>query len=395
MSLNTANAALDILLLAVFIIGICYPVIAVFSFARHREKKSEYKIYRFAVCIAAHNEQAVMARLIKSIRACVYPRENICIFVAADGCNDMTAEIAQSCGAAVLRRHSDGNKGSALCDLFDFVDKSGYDYDCVVVFDADNTVDEYFFAELSDKLSQGYDAVQGYIDSQNPNRSWVSNAYSVWYWVLNRTMQMGFDRLGFGCRLDGTGFAVKREVLKRIPFRTKTLAEDREYTCYLALGGVKVRYAERAVVYDEKPISFKTSAGQRKRWARGVVQVQKKLSSKLIKEHKTAAFCALWYEPLAVLSYNIILCAALLQKNGIFGGLAGKTAAFIYLTGGIIVSVIALIKDKKFSKEIVYNLFGLLMYILSWLPIGIIGMISKGGWYHTKHGDAKSEASRI
>lgn len=69
MGLNAARAFLDILLLAVFIIGICYLMTAVFSFAAHRDKKSKYGIYRFAVLIAAHNEQAVIARLIKSIRA--------------------------------------------------------------------------------------------------------------------------------------------------------------------------------------------------------------------------------------------------------------------------------------------------------------------------------------
>lgn len=387
MGLNAARAFLDILLLAVFIIGICYLMTAVFSFAAHRDKKSEYGIYQFAVLIAAHNEQAVIARLIKSIRACDYPRENIRIFVAADGCTDMTAEIAERCGARVLRRNSSGNKGAALYDLFNFVDKSGFVYDCAVVFDADNTVDEHFFIEIGDRLSQGFDAVQGYIDSQNPNRSWVSNAYSVWNWVLNRTMQTGFDRLGFGCRLDGTGFAVKKEVLNRIPFKTVTLAEDREYTCMLTLGDVKVSYAERAVVYDEKPIRFKTSAGQRKRWAKGVFDVQKMFSLKLIKARKIAAFSALWYEPFAVLAYNVVLLAVL-TNTGIFGSLAGKAAALVYLFCGIIVSYAALIKDKKFSKEVVYNLFGLLIYILSWLPLGIAGMLSNGGWYHTKHGDA-------
>ena len=30
--------------------------------------------------------------------------------------------------------------------------------------DADNTVDEHFFIEIGDRLSQGFDAVQGYID---------------------------------------------------------------------------------------------------------------------------------------------------------------------------------------------------------------------------------------
>ncbi len=394
MSFNTAGAVWDILLISVFIIGICYPTIAVFSFASKRKRRREFKVYRFAVCIAAHNEQAVIGRLIKSIRLCRYPQENIRIFVVADDCTDLTAEIAKACGASVLIRRSCGNKGAALHNLFEFIDKSGYEYDCAAVFDADNTVDEYFFNEIADKLSQGCDVIQGYIDSRNPNQSWVSNAYSVWYWVLNRTMQMGFDRLGFGCRLDGTGFVLRREVLERVPWNTTTLAEDREYTCELAAENIKVDYAEKAVVFDEKPTTFKVSAGQRKRWAKGVFQVQKRYSLKLLRKRKIAAFFALWYEPSAVLSYNIVLLSLIGCKGGAFCSYIGRTAAYVYLSGGIIISLFALLKDKKFSKEVVYNLFGLLIYILSWLPIGIMGMMSKGGWYHTKHGDAK-DASRI
>ena len=59
------------------------------------------KSNRFAVLIAARNEEAVIAQLIESIRAQDYPAELVDVFVAADNCTDRTAAVAAAAGAEV------------------------------------------------------------------------------------------------------------------------------------------------------------------------------------------------------------------------------------------------------------------------------------------------------
>ena len=51
--------------------------------------------HRFAVLIAARNEQEVIGNLIDSIKAQDYPEKLIKIFVVADNCTDATARVAR------------------------------------------------------------------------------------------------------------------------------------------------------------------------------------------------------------------------------------------------------------------------------------------------------------
>ena len=56
--------------------------------------------HRYAFFIAAHNEEAVIANLVRSIRDQDYPAELIDIFVVADACTDDTARVAREAGAS-------------------------------------------------------------------------------------------------------------------------------------------------------------------------------------------------------------------------------------------------------------------------------------------------------
>lgn len=381
------SAAVDVFLTVTMLFGMYYLATAFFSLITVNRPIPKHRNYKFAVAIPAHNEERVICRLIQSIHACEYPQDCIEIFIAADECSDRTAVLGEKYGAHILRRDNATCKGDALGELFQFIENSGFDYDYVTVFDADNTVGKYFFSEMADKLSVGHRAVQGYVDSSNANASWVAHAHSVWYWITNCTMQTGMERLSLGCRLDGTGFALERSLLQEIPWKTTTMAEDREYTCMLAESGVKVAYCESAVVYDEKPVTFSDSVGQRRRWSKGASDVQGKFSLRLLKKLKFNAFMGLWYEVFSFLSYNITLFSMLLGIGTIWQTAVGRATGYFYLIANIIVIAAALIKDKKLDKKIMLNLFGFILYMVSWLPIGFFALFGMNrGWYHTEHG---------
>ena len=55
--------------------------------------------------------------------------------------------------------------------------------------------------------------------------------------------------------------------------------------------------------------------------------------------------------------------------------------------GMIFSSFAALVQDKKYDSKIILNTIGFLIYIFSWVPIGIYGVFRhrKKEWYHTKH----------
>ena len=71
------------------------------------------KLHRYAFFIAAHNEEAVIANLVRSIKDQDYPAELVDIFVVADACTDATAERAREAGAIVYERNDLARKGKS------------------------------------------------------------------------------------------------------------------------------------------------------------------------------------------------------------------------------------------------------------------------------------------
>ena len=335
--------------------------------------------------IPAYNEARVLPDLLKSIKEADYPWELIRVTVIADACSDNTKDIAESFGAKVIVRPISSGKGDALSEVLSM--PNNIDSDCVAVFDADNVIDSRFFHEINERFSAGEVAVQGYIDSKNPYSSWVSNAHSIWYWITNRTVQTGRAKLSMGARLGGTGFALKREILEKIKWRTTTVAEDAEYTYMLAERGIKVDFCETAVVYDEKPELFSDSIRQRKRWAKGVGEVQGEYTLKLLKNFRINALLGLWSDTLYPLSFAILLFTAVFRLGGIGKTDLGLLCIWLCVLANILTAVLALGLDKKMSLRVFSNTIGFLIYIISWVPVGITGILSRNNaWLHTKHG---------
>ncbi len=114
------------------------------------------------------------------------------------------------------------------------------------------------------KLLKGYKVVQGYIDSKNPDDSWITESYSISFWTVNRLFQLGRANLGLSNQIGGTGFCIETTILKELGWGVTCLADDLEFTSKLVLNGHKVGWAHNAIVYDEKPLTLKQSWNQRK-----------------------------------------------------------------------------------------------------------------------------------
>ena len=99
-----ASIALAGLTLAALVLAALTGYLLILSVAavlRRRVEELSYAeapVRRFAILIPAHNEAALIGRLLESLRALDYPRELVEICVVADNCTDATAEIARSAG---------------------------------------------------------------------------------------------------------------------------------------------------------------------------------------------------------------------------------------------------------------------------------------------------------
>ena len=267
--------------------------ISLCSLIKFKEKPLiKNKKHKFMAIIPAHNEAAVVANLVESLKNQNYDKDLYDIYVIADNCTDNTAQIAKEAGAIVYKRFDEAHKtkGYALNWFLQQKIEENADYDAFLVFDADNIVDENFISVMNKKLCQGETVVQGYKDIKNPTESWISAGYAFFYWTMHRFYHLARYNIGLSPLLNGTGFMVKFDLIKDTGWDTKTLTEDIEFSLKQIIKGQKLGWATDAIVYDEQPEKFKVSWKQRSRWTVGHIQCTKNYTldlAKAVKENKT------------------------------------------------------------------------------------------------------------
>ncbi|HHW47548.1 MAG TPA: glycosyltransferase family 2 protein [Clostridiaceae bacterium] len=387
----------------VFIAGCYFFSISLFGWIKRKENSAEQypPKKRFALIVAAHNEEIVIPHIIDSLFRQNYPRELYDVFVIADNCSDRTAEIAEKHGAIVyIRQNSEERgKGYALEWMFEKIFNMEKKYDAVSIFDADNLVSSNFLLEMNKQLCKGHKVVQGYIDSKNPFDSWITCSYSIAFWLSNRIFQLPRYYLGLSCGLSGTGFCIDIELLKEIGWGATCLTEDLEFTMKLALNGKKVAWAHNAVVYDEKPLTLKQSWNQRKRWMQGhadcASRYLKPLFSKAFKEGDLVAFdCAVYlFQPIRFVLIGIITIMMWIQT--VYPESPFYTLRFIFPESIWYIFVILqffygpfiILIEKKFNLKVILGFIVYPIYCLTWVPITIQGFLSKDNknWFHTVH----------
>lgn len=393
----------QIIQVTMFAAGCYFFGISVFGWIKRRE--DTFMSYppekKFALIIAAHNEELVIAHVIDSLSKQNYPRELFDIFVVADNCTDKTAKIAQHKGAIVYERSDNQKrgKGFALEWMFDRIFSLGKDYDAISVFDADNLVSANYLYEMNRQLLKGHKVVQGYIDSKNPMDSWITCSYSIAFWLANRVFQLPRYYLGLSCGLCGTGFCVDVDTLKKIGWGATCLTEDLEFTMKLVLNGMKVAWAHNAVVYDEKPLTLKQSWNQRKRWMQGHADCAGRflvpLFKKAFKEHDLIAFdCAVYlFQPIRLIFIGLItvmMWIQLVYPNSPFFSLKYVFPVEVWNVFVILqffYGPIIILAEKKFNYKVFLGFLIYPFYCLTWVPITIEGFMSKNNknWDHTSH----------
>ncbi len=343
------------------------------------------KDHKFMAIIPAHNEEAVVANLIESLKNQNYNKQLYDIYVIADNCTDNTAKVAKKAGAIVYERFDETKKtkGYALNWFLQQKIKVNADYDAFFVFDADNIVDENYIKNKNKKLCQGEDVVQGYRDIKNPTDSWISAGYAIFYWTMHRFYHLARYNLGLSPLLNGTGFMVKFDIIKPNGWDTETLTEDIEFSLKRIVKGKRLGWATDAIVYDEQPVGFKQSWSQRSRWTVGHIQCIQKYTKQLAiatKENKTMMnFDGLLYIvgsipmfilTLILLATNFVMYAGegITQTDLIINILRYLIPTFIF---PIATGVLIMILDKRPIRPMLKGLLYYPLFLGSWILINL------------------------
>ena len=307
----------DFIELSLFLVGMYYVAVGVFSlFGRCEADEPDIEPLSFAVIIPAHNEERVIARAVSSILNADYPKEKINVYVIADNCTDNTAYIAERLRVNVIRKTAaSSGKSAALQAAARHILNSGDVPECITVIDADNLVDSGYFRAMN-RAVRRYSVVQGRIEAKNPEQNWLTAAYSVWGALETRLGRLAPHNIGLNVKLSGTGYCARSEVFRELMTLGECLAEDIEYTAYLALAGVRTGFANSAVVYDEKPAKLSSSLRQRVRWARGIVDAQGRYGLKLLMRVKITDFLSLYGDFLGVFTYAVFCVISIFATAG-------------------------------------------------------------------------------
>lgn len=380
-------------------------------FLRRKEIHKPEKLHRYAVLIAARNEETVIPHLLDSIRAQDYPAEFIDIYVVADNCTDRTAEVAANHGARVFPRFNQRQvgKGYAISFLLDQIQGNvGLDcYDAFLIFDADNLLEPNYITHINKTVSDGFEAFCGYRNTKNFGTNWLSGGYGLWYLHdsthLNRSRMM----IGTTCTVNGTGFGFRRELLERMGgWNFHTLTEDIEFNTWCASHGVRIGYCHDAICYDEQPESMAVSWRQRTRWTQGGLQVSVKYAKDLFlglfKGLRTSYACletltlSLWGYGMTTLSFGLTLLLTFLAERWL-----GLGQAIVFSLVGSYFSLLAIglltlaTEWKRIhatKRQKIKAAFGFPLFMLTFLPISLTALFRKFQWHPVEHKVAISTA---
>lgn len=352
---------------------------------------------RFAVVVAARNEEAVIGELIESVHNQNYPKELCDVFVIPNNCTDDTAGAAWRSGARLLAcQEAVYSKGDALRQGFRQLLGR---YDAYCIFDADNLIDPDFLSRMNDAVADGALAAKGRHIAMNPYDSWVAGCYELYFENFDLLYNRPRAALGLSAKLAGTGFMVTDKLLQQLGgWNTVTIAEDAEFAAQCAMSGVQVRYVPEAVCYDEEPTTFRASLRQRQRWSSGVLSVAGRYLPDLLRQRPTwlrldfTVFISMIYVQLLAL---LPVCYRLsdLTPQGALTLLTGSLVSFWLGLMAMALFLCAAAKrdmGKMWKTILLYPLF-----TASWYPLHIISVLVRPqAWKPIAHTGSRQKALR-
>ncbi|MBL8863601.1 MAG: glycosyltransferase [Planctomycetes bacterium] len=288
------------------------------------------------VQLPIYNERTVAARLIRAAGQLEYPRDRLEIQVLDDstdetrGIVDEEVERLRERGlaACVVRRPDrQGYKAGAL----DHGMRSARGH-LLAVFDADFEPGSDFLLRLVPRFADArVGMVQARWGHSNRDESLLTRAESALldgHFVIEHTVR---HQSGVFFNFNGTAGIWRRETIEAAGgWEHDTLTEDLDLSYRAQLAGWKFVYAPQVVAPAEVPPDIAAFKSQQHRWAKGSVQVCKKLGWRILVSRESLA---VKLEALAHLTGNVgypaVLLLALLLP--LAGGLRSMLPDWVYL----------------------------------------------------------------
>jgi biofilm PGA synthesis N-glycosyltransferase PgaC len=222
-----------------------------------------------AAVVPAHDEELLVERAIQSLLAQDHP---VAIHVVSDGSTDATVAIArryEAHGVTVHELTANAGKSAALQHVLDRIDTDLY-----LVVDADTICEpeavRHIVAQFADPR---VGAVTGHARVGNvcsPLTAMQAMEYSVIVGLAKRAEQFW----GGLYTVSGAAACFRTSALRGVGgWSVATATEDIEVSWRLQRAGWLLAYDPRALFFIQAPVALRALYRQRRRWARGMVEV--------------------------------------------------------------------------------------------------------------------------
>jgi len=287
--LNLALVLLNLIVFPYFGLILVTAIAAIL--APGRSKRADEPRSRFLVVVPAHDEESGIAATVRSCLSLDYPVGLFEVLVIADNCSDETAAVAAGEGATVVRRDDPGrkSKGYAIEYLIEQLEQSGKfcNFDALVVIDADSKTNPGLLSAFDGLMQDGHDWIQCFYTVSNPGASWRTRLMTYAFCLFNGVTPLGLSRLGLGAGFRGNGMCFSTSGLRRIPWASKGLVEDMEYSWTVRLRGETIAFVPDVEVSGMMLArGGSAAAAQRKRWEAGRSEIRGRVLGQLLRSRE-------------------------------------------------------------------------------------------------------------
>jgi len=274
---------------------------------------------RITVQLPIFNEQYVVERLLDSVCRLDYPKEKLDIQLLDDS-TDETVEVARilvdryaAAGNPVTYLHRDNREGYKAGALAEGLKTAKGEF--IAIFDADFVPPPDFLMNCIHHFTDPKIAmVQTRWTHINRNYSVLTQVEAILldgHFVLEHS---GRSRSGRFFNFNGTaGMWRRRAIDEAGGWEHDTLTEDTDLSYRAQLKGWKFIYLQDVECPAELPVEMTAFKTQQARWAKGLIQVSKKIlprvfASDATRDQKVEA----WYHLTANLSYPLMIVLSVL-----------------------------------------------------------------------------------
>ena len=274
---------------------------------------------RVTVQLPIFNEQYVVDRLLDAVCKLDYPREKLDIQLLDDS-TDETVEVARglveryaALGHPVTCHHRDNRSGFKAGALAEGLESAQGEF--VAIFDADFVPSPDF---LRNCIHHFTDPKVGMVQTRwthiNRNYSFLTEVEAILldgHFVLEHSAR---SRSGVFFNFNGTAGMWRRAAIDEAGgWEHDTLTEDTDLSYRAQLKGWKFVYLQDVECPAELPVEMTAFKTQQARWAKGLIQVAKKILPRVLtSDAPRPVKVEAWYHLTANLSYPLMIVLSVL-----------------------------------------------------------------------------------